>query len=137
MYLCSGYNNLKIGGYRHTRLHAGFSKVYGLKDLNGNYFYIGVTHGSLTMRLAQHLVEARIAPHHNWAKSMVIIDNDFNILIEELESVWMTSHSGKEILRRSKPLEDKWITEMIQRGFNLTNVFYNGKRNRPQFKSHP
>lgn len=101
-----------------------FAKIYGLYDLSGNIFYVGLTTSPVELRLSQHLCDARQS-YNKSQRVKRIRELDGQVRIEVLDILWLTSKDPWFNMDNARKLERHWIRKYIDAGTPLTNGTYN------------
>jgi len=93
--------------------------IYTITDDSGLVIYVGCTSGSLKERLWAHKNEAKKfalgIKVYNKEKAMSIIENDFNVVINPVESILV--YDWKYVQRR----EEWWIRYFESQGMPIKN----------------
>jgi hypothetical protein len=95
------------------------AEVYGLRSRESSrYFYVGVTAGKASDRLAVHLDQVRKGTHSNrhFANTVRLIGAE-NITLDVLESPPQAARWGREAW---------WIRHLTTNGHRLVNRIHNG-----------
>lgn len=93
---------------------ATIQRIYCLRDVKGNPFYVGRTSDSLKHRLQNHIDHAKRG-WGNHMKSKIIIESNFKISIELLQQIYGNTKKGQD-------LETAWIHRFNSMGVILTNL---------------
>ena len=99
-----------------------FAKIYTLSDENGIVFYVGCTVRELGERLKSHLSEANSnRPYANKIKNEKIRSLDFQVVITEVDRMWVTGIKPQWAISKATDLEHEWIWHFRGLGYKLAN----------------
>lgn len=112
----------KEGAY--CKFFGAFAKIYTLSDKDGNVFYVGCTTKSITLRLAQHISEAKCNKSYaNSKKNAAIRDIDYCVVAQIVDMRWVTGNKSNMLTKGARDLEKNWILKFHGMGYDLCNRF--------------
>lgn len=110
-----------IGEY--CNFHGAYAKIYTLSDTSGNVFYVGCTIQDLIIRLRMHLSNARASNGTtNRKKDRIIRELNYKVVINMVDSIWVTGDNKKLLHHKGRFLESEWILKFHTIGHRLTNI---------------
>jgi GIY-YIG catalytic domain-containing protein len=104
----------------HSKLYAAYAKIYFLSNSRGSVFYVGCTTKELSIRLNEHISDARTG-RYSTAKTKKIKSLKYRVFIYELERTWVTGTNAVNAVAKARHKEVYWIKEMLKQGYDLTN----------------
>ena len=107
--------------YKYSHVYYCTITVYSLSDIHGNIFYIGSTINNLSKRLYEHLARAANKPDNQPRVNTVIVENDFNILINPIKKVFVSFGRYTQATSKSRTYEGEILNKLLSDGHMLTN----------------